>query len=191
MGAWIWYLVRFLLIFVPLYRVVVEFPWYVVEFCLPFVDFQSCFNLVFLRFVIFCHVFARFGGVWVVSFPFCSFFILVNFGLASVNSSQNFLRLFPFRVNSLPISFKFWAMFCQFLRIYMIAGDFANICVNISWLNVVYCRFLFKFWPFWPIFSQFVMILNRFRLNFWSFVDFCSIFVKIGFGPFWMILVGY
>ena len=65
-GAWIWFwsaFCPFSLIFIPLYQVVVEFSWYVVEFCSPFVDFQSCFDSVFLGgFVKFCSIWLSLAG---------------------------------------------------------------------------------------------------------------------------------
>ena len=137
--------------FCPFISTCSRISWYVVEFCSPFVDFQSCFGLVFLGFVNFCQFLLDLVEFGWLAFHFLVFwrfvFVLVAFGLASVNSSRGF-PLFPFRPNSLPISFKFWAAFCQFFRIYMIASELANFCVNIAWFNFVYCQFLFNFWPF-------------------------------------------
>ena len=93
-GAWIWFLVSVLSFFVPLYRLVVVFSWYVVEFYSPFVDFQSCFDLVFLGFVKFCQFLLDLVEFGWLAFHFLVFwrfvFVLVAFGLASVNSRQGF-----------------------------------------------------------------------------------------------------
>ena len=69
----------FLLILVPLYRVVVEFPSDIVEFCSPFVDFQSCFDLVYWVLSIFVNClldlveFGWWAFHFVVAWLFCLF----------------------------------------------------------------------------------------------------------------------
>ena len=80
--------------FCPFISTCSRISWYVVEFCSPFVDFQSCFDLVFLGFVNFCQFLLDLVEFGWLAFHFLVFwrfvFVLVAFGLASVNSRQGF-----------------------------------------------------------------------------------------------------
>ena len=81
-------------LFCPFISTCSRISWYVVEFCSPFVDFQSCFDLVFLGFVNFCQFLLDLVEFGWLAFHFLVFwrfvFVLVAFGLASVNSRQGF-----------------------------------------------------------------------------------------------------